>query len=135
MDRETLRALHEARAAEKDQALFYRALAAQAEAAGDAEAAERLNGLHADEQHHFSRLTARLLELGEPLADLRARGAPIASLEHWEAAARKREAGEIGRCRALLGRPLDGPTAALLREILRAEELHERMLGGKWMRA
>lgn len=129
-----MQALHEARAAEKEQALFYRSLAAQAEAAGDVEAVERLNGLHADEQHHLSRLTARLIELGEPLADLRARSAPTASLEMWEAVARERERAEVARCRALLERPLDEATAELVRAILRTEELHERLLGGKWVR-
>ncbi len=135
LDREAITALERARAAEKEQALFYRALAAQAEAAGDAEAVERLNGLHADEQHHLSRLTARLLELGEPIADLRSRPAPTAALERWESVARGREREEIERCRALLELPLDDATAALVREVLRAEELHERVLGGKWMRA
>jgi len=61
MDRDALEALHEARAAEKEQAAFYRRLAAEAEALGDDALAERLNGLHADEQHHLSRLTARSL--------------------------------------------------------------------------
>ena len=54
--------LEASRLREKAQTLFYRALAAQAIAAGDDDASERLNDLHADEQHHLSRLTARLLE-------------------------------------------------------------------------
>lgn len=135
MDRSTLDALHEARAAEKEQALFYRALAAEAEAAGDAATAERLAGLHADEQHHLSRLSARLLELGEPLADLRRVAAPTAKLEGWESVAREREAREVERCRALLDLDLDPETAALVRGILDVEELHEAQLGGKWTRA
>jgi len=135
LNEEIRRALHELRAAEKDQALFYRSLAAQAEAAGDEALAERLNGLHADEQHHLSRLTARLLELGEPLADLRSRPAPSATLEGWESTARERERAEIDRYRALLEQPLDEVTAARIREILRVEELQERELGGKWTTA
>ena len=62
--------LEQARAAEKAQALFYRALAAEAEARGNERLSERLNELHADEQHHLSRLTARLLELGATPDDL-----------------------------------------------------------------
>ncbi|HEX6938454.1 MAG TPA: ferritin-like domain-containing protein [Longimicrobiales bacterium] len=135
MDRETLDALHEARAAEKAQALFYRGLAAWAEAVGDGEMAERLNGLHADEQHHLSRLTARLLELGEPLADLRGVVAPEAPIRRWEELSREREREEVERYRALLRLALDATTAALVREILGVEEVHEERLGGKWMRA
>ncbi len=64
MTSDLIAALEEARAAEKEQALFYRALAAEAERRGDAALSERYNELHADEQHHLARLTARLLELG-----------------------------------------------------------------------
>lgn len=135
MDTETRRALHRARAAEKAQALLYRALAAQAEAAADADATERLNGLHADEQHHLSRLSARLVELGEPLEELRGIPAPPASFDGWEPLARERERAETALYEALLRLPLDEATAALAREILRVERLHESTLGGKWMQA
>ena len=99
MTDELRRALHQARAAEKEQALFYRALAAAAEERGDAALSERFNELHADEQHHLSRLTARLLELGEPLAELGARGGE-GRLETWEADARRREEDEVARYEA-----------------------------------
>ncbi|HEX7048730.1 MAG TPA: hypothetical protein VF188_00860 [Longimicrobiales bacterium] len=132
MDPDALRALHRARTAEKEQSLFYRGLAAQAEAAGEFELAERLNGLHADEQHHLSRLSARLLELGEGLEDLRALSAPTASLSHWETVAREREDAEVARYEAILALPLDDETAARIREFLRVEKLHARTLTGKW---
>ncbi len=127
-------ALNEARLAEKDQTLHYRALAGQAQQAGDGETAERLNGLLADEQHHFSRLTARLVELGAAVPD-----APLTEakpvLAGWEAEARTRELGEIERYRALLSLAADPRTRALLSEILDVERRHERTLSGKWMSA
>ena len=49
---ETLGLLEASREREKAQALFYRSLAARAEAAGDEELADRFYALHADEQHH-----------------------------------------------------------------------------------
>src|SRR4051812_11687659 len=58
---DVVQSLRAARSHEKQQALFYRALAVAAEATDEATLAERLNELHADEQHHFSRLSARLL--------------------------------------------------------------------------
>ena len=127
--------LHDARAAEKEQALFYRALAAQAEEAGDAAVSERLNGLHAVEQHHLSRLTARLAELGEPLADLSHVDAPPADLATWETVAQGREADEIARYEMLLAQGLDETTHAMIESFLEAERAHERELGGKWMDA
>ena len=135
MTDELRRALHQARAAEKEQALFYRALAAAAEERGDAALSERFNELHADEQHHLSRLTARLLELGEPLAELGARGGE-GRLETWEADARRREEDEVARYEALLARGgADTQTEALLREILDTERHHAAELGGKWTAA
>ena len=131
----TIAALREARAEEKAQTLFYRRLAGLAEAELDAETAERLNGLLADEQHHLSRLTARLLELGEEVADLRDVETPEIELEPWEAVARERERREIERYEAIAGAPLDEHTAELIDEILEAERQHERSLGGKWMQA
>ncbi|MGH7506979.1 MAG: hypothetical protein ACRELX_15085, partial [Longimicrobiales bacterium] len=107
VDTEVRAALHGAREAEKLQSLFYRALAAAAEVAGNTDDAERLNGLLADEQHHLSRLSARLLELGERLADLSAARAPDARYPDWEDGARAREADEVARYTRLLECPLD----------------------------
>ncbi|HEX8361096.1 MAG TPA: hypothetical protein VF613_13370 [Longimicrobium sp.] len=132
MDADTLTMLHEARAAEKAQALFYRALAAEAEQRGAAALAERYNDLHADEQHHLSRLTARLLELGAPLAELGGMKGELVGMDGWEPAARIREEAEIARYEALLERSPDEQTAALLREIVDTERNHARELGGKW---
>jgi rubrerythrin len=128
-------ALHAARDEEKRQSLFYRALAAAAEAAGNEEQAERLNGLLADEQHHLSRLSARLLELGERLADLSVMKTPDVRYPGWEDTARSREAAEVDRYAALLEQPLDDATAAMVREFLEAERRHAAQLGGKWMPA
>lgn len=127
--------LQRARAAEREQAQFYRALAAAAEMAGDEATAERLNGLHADEQHHLSRLTVRLVELGQALEDLSARAGGPPSLAGWEDAAREREAGEVARYEAMLRMPLDGQTAQMIAEFLEAERRHASELGGKWMEA
>lgn len=130
-----LAALHDARAAEKRQALYYRSLAARAEDAGDTDEAERLNGLVADEQHHLSRLSARLLELDERLADLSEAQAPAMPAGAWEEAARAREEEEVARYEHLLTLPLDEHTAQMLRDFLEAERRHREALGGKWMRA
>ena len=132
MDAETLTLLAEARAAEKAQALFYRALAAEAEARGDAALSERYNDLHADEQHHLSRLTARLLELGAPLVELGNMKGELVGMDGWEPAARMREEAEVLRYEALIRQPLDDHTAALLREIVNTERHHAEELGGKW---
>jgi len=132
----TLGILEEGRRRERWQTLFYRRLAAEAESRGDASAGERLNDLHADEQHHLSRLTARVLELGGTPGDLQADEAPpIPSLEAWEAEARAREDEEVSWYRAALEGGLDSETEDLLREILESEEHHARDLGGKWMSA
>lgn len=130
-----LAALVEARAAEKAQTLFYRHLAAEAEAADDALTAERLNGLLADEQHHLSRLTARLLELGQPVEDLADVEVPTAALEDWETTARARESEEIARYEAVPVDGMDDETRRLVAEILEVERTHERELGGKWTMA
>jgi rubrerythrin len=137
MDRpaaEALAALHAARRAEKEQTLFYRALAARAEDAADVVTAERLNGLLADEQHHFSRLSARLLELGEALAEFSGQVGPF-SLAEWEEAARASERAEVVRYEQLLAQPLDPRTREMIGEFLDAERQHEKVLGGKWMGA
>lgn len=123
------------RRAEKAQTAWYRSLAARAEEEGDAEASERLNGLHADEQHHLSRLTARLLELGATPEELRGVAAPAVPAHGWEAEARRREAAEVAAYEAVLQDEVDSETRALLEEILHSERQHERTLGGKWMPA
>jgi rubrerythrin len=130
-----LAGLQAARVAEKRQALFYRALAAAAEAAGDDDLSERLNGLHADEQHHLSRLTVRLVEFGQAVTDLGAESAPPVSLDTWEDLARARERDEIDRYEELLRRRIDDRTRAMLEEFIAAERAHAEALGGKWMGA
>ncbi len=129
-------ALQAARDAEREQIAWYRALAVVAERAGDDVAAERINGLLADEQHHFSRLVARLMELGA--ADrVRAAGAPATAVAwpDWESEARRRERVEIDRYQALLRVELDEQTQAMIEEFLAAERRHAEELGGKWMGA
>jgi rubrerythrin len=128
-------ALEEARAAEKEQALFYRALAAEAEDRGDAAMSERFNDLHADEQHHVSRLSARLLELGAGLADIAGLTGERVGMDAWEAPARAREAAEVQRYERLLTGALDPDTRALIEEILDTERHHAAELGGKWTTA
>lgn len=132
---EVIAALEQARVAEKAQALFYRALAASAEERGDTDAAERLNGLLADEQHHLSRISARLLELGSAPGPLTAFLAGAPALNVWEAEARVREREEIARYEALLALPLDSRTRSMIEEFIAAERGHEAELGGKWMEA
>ena len=135
MSEDTMLRLHAARAAEKEQALFYRSLTGQAEDQGDAPLAERLNGLLADEQHHLSRLTARLLELGQVVEDLGDMAVPDVDLGGWEPVARERETGEVARYEGLMSVPLDDVTRGLIEDILTTERNHERELGGKWMMA
>jgi rubrerythrin len=127
--------LHQGRSRESLQTRFYRALSGSAEDRGDHRVAERLNELLADEQHHLSRLSARLLELGESLTDDRT--APAATdWEGWEEVARAREGEEIAWYeRALASGVLDDRTEALFEEILESERKHQEELGGKWMSA
>ncbi len=135
MSADPLRALEVCREAEKEQALFYRALAAQAEEDGDGELGQRFHDLHADEQHHLSRLTARMLELGgqpRSLDHLRAQPAP---LEGWEPLARRREQDEVKRYRVFLEQDLDPATRAVVEGILEVERHHAEELGGKWTMA
>jgi rubrerythrin len=132
---DTIRLLHEARLAEKRQALYYRALAAAAEDVGDDDLSERLNGLHADEQHHLSRLTVRLVELEEAVDDIGDEIAPDVRLSGWEADARAREQGEIARYDDLLDHQLDDKTRHMIRQFAEAEREHAAALGGKWMGA
>jgi rubrerythrin len=136
MRKAVLMQLHAARAAERDQSLFYRALAGEAELRGDAALSERLNGLHADEQHHVSRLSARLLELGEALEELPPPSLPEVALDEWEPLAQERERVEAERYDSLLAHgELDEQTRRMLEEFLGAEQHHGRTLGGKWMGA
>lgn len=128
--------LREARRREKSMTLFYRALAAAAEDEGREGDAERLNELHADEQHHLSRLTARLLELGATPESLREMERPEVDLDRWEVEAREREAAEIAYYRGWLDDDLeDATTREVVNEILESELHHHRDLGGKWMPA
>jgi hypothetical protein len=97
-------------------------------------AADRLNGLLADEQHHYSRLSARLLELDQPVPDVIVDPDTPAFAE-WEDVAREREQREIERYRSLLSLDADARTAVMIREFLAAELRHAEELGGKWMGA
>jgi D-sedoheptulose 7-phosphate isomerase len=130
-----IEALVRLRREEKAQTLWYRALAARAEEAGEATDAERFNGLHADEQHHLSRITARLLEWGEVPEDLRGIPAPLLPAGPTDEAVRGREEGEIAAYEAVLALDLDKATRALIEEIITSERHHARVLGGKWMPA
>jgi len=126
--------LNEGRRREREQAAFYRFLAGDAELADDTATAERLNELLADEQHHVSRLTARLLEMGESLEE--EAGTPeIPPLGDWEDAARGREAEEVAWYETAIRRATDRDTVAILREILMSERHHHDRLAGKWMPA
>jgi rubrerythrin len=126
--------LQEGRHRECGQALFYRVLAGEAELAGDQAAAERLNELLADEQHHVSRLTARILELGgTPLQ--REVSPDVPELARWEPVARRREETEVAWYEDALGRVEDRATRAVLKEILESERHHREELSGKWMSA
>jgi len=134
-DAAVLAALAAARQAEREQCRFYRGLAADAELQGDAETAERLNELLADEQHHFSRITARVLELGVSLSEAGPERLPAVKLSEWEWSARPREEAEVERYRALLALELDERTRGVIEEIFEVEQRHARALGGKWMLA
>ncbi len=126
----------EARRREKARTRTYRSLAAAAEDAGRLETSERLNGLHADEQHHLSRLTARLLELGGTPEPLPGGLMDDVHLNDWEGHAREAEAEEIAFYESFLAEPfVDGDTREILEEILASERLHLKHLGGKWMSA
>lgn len=128
--------LESSRRREKEQTLYYRALAARAEEIGRPDDSERLNGLHADEQHHLSRLTARVLELGAHPADLRDVRRPEPEFEAWEDAARQRESEEVRWYQNVLDENgLDGETRRVIEEILDSERRHREALGGKWMSA
>ena len=126
--------LREALSQEHAQTRYYRELAARAEDANRSEDAERLYALLADEQHHVSRLTARLLELGESAQD--PASAPVAVPGGpWEADARHREDMEVAWYEGALRSVGDRTTRAIFREILASERRHREVLGGKWMPA
>ena len=125
-------ALETLRAAEKAQAAHYRRLAAIAEDEGDEATAQRLHDLHADEQHHVSRLTARLVELGQTPEDLRSPASASAGLDGWEDVARTLEREEISRYEQFLTREMDPETRSLAEGILQVEIHHRDELAGKW---
>lgn len=125
-------ALEALRFAEKEQAVNYRRLSVLAETDGDEATAQRLHDLHADEQHHLSRLTARLIELGHTPRPLPAGPVAEASLQEWESAARDREDGEVRQYELLLAGELDPVTRGLLEGILEVERHHREELAGKW---
>jgi len=124
--------LESLRRAEKEQALLYRRLGALAETVGDEELAQRFHDLHADEQHHLSRLTARLLELGGRPVDLGDIRVGAATLDGWETLVHQRETLEVQRYREAIERPSDEATRSLLLDILGVEERHLTGRGGKW---
>lgn len=132
---EIIEVLEACRERERAQTRFYRALAAQAAHREDDALSERLNELHADEQHHLSRLTARLLELGVRPRDLPGPEVDSVSLDEWEGEARAREWGEVHWYQGLVESDVDGETRRLFEEILESERRHRDVLGGKWMPA
>ena len=126
-------ALHEARALEKEQAQFYRVLGMQAEEHGNLEDVEALNGMLADEQHHLSRLSVRLVELGAELAPLSDEHLPSEALyPKWREIARIRERKEIDRYEQMLQLDLDPETFRMIEGFLDAERQHEQHLAGKY---
>jgi rubrerythrin len=126
-------ALHEARALEKEQAQFYRVLSSQAEERSNPEDIEALHELLADEQHHLSRLSVRLVELGEELAPLSDAIMPSdAIFDSWRDVARIRERKEIARYEEILKLELDEETARMIQSFLETERQHEVHLAGKY---
>jgi len=128
-------AIEAMRLAEKAQAMFYRRLAALAEVENRPDEAQRLHDLHADEQHHLSRLSALLIEMGETPADVGSARAPEVSLEGWEEEARRREQEEVDAWERFLAADLDAHSRALAESIIEVERLHRDQLGGKWTMA
>jgi rubrerythrin len=132
---EVLAALENSRQKEKDQTSFYRVLAVLAELAGDEALSERFNALLADEQHHLSRLTARMFELGGTPEKFEETISPPSTLEGWEAVAKAREDDEVSWYEHLMEKGGDPPSMEVFREILESEKRHARDLAGKWMSA
>ena len=130
------RVLAEARRRERAQTRFYRHLAAEADLSGESALAERFNELHADEQHHLSRITARMLELElDPGGGAEEEVQAAPTLEGWLEVAREREKAEVRWYEEALSEPLDPETRRVLEEILESERHHRRDVGGKWMPA
>jgi rubrerythrin len=130
-----LKLLQRCRMRERVQAHFYRSLAAEAEERGEDEISERLNGLHADEQHHLSRLTARILELGAVPDDLAGVEQVPVHFDEWAEVARRREEDEVSGYEEILANVIDTETRRIVEEILESELHHRKELGGKWMPA
>jgi rubrerythrin len=128
-------ALEAARRSEKQQALTYRGMAARAEAANLAELAQRFHDLHADEQHHLSRLTARLLELGVQPSNLDGVAPVSLPPQGWEEEVRSREQAEIRLYEEILRGEIDPATRRLIETIIEVEVSHFSELGGKWTMA
>lgn len=126
-----IHALRAARAAEKEQALFYRALSVEAENRQLLMDIEALNGLLADEQHHLSRITVRLVELGYEPGELNVR-TPECEFNGWRDAAQIREREEVARYEGILALPLDDETRIAITNILEVERAHAAHLGGKY---
>ena len=127
--------LQEGRQRERAQALFYRFLSGDAESSGDVQTAERLNELLADEQHHVSRLTARILELGVTPRHADVPLPEVPTMAGWEDAARAREEDEVRWYTEALQRVDDPGTRSILQAILNSERHHRDELAGKWMPA
>jgi len=135
MSEKILALLEASRKREKQQTQVYRALAIRAESGGEEALVERFNDLHADEQHHLSKLTARVLELGGSLADIGAESAQVPELRGWEDLVRSREEAEVVWYEEALAEELDSTTRKIFQEILDSERNHARELAGKWMSA
>jgi len=135
MTEAVLTLLEESRRREKAQALFYRRLAARSGVSGQAALVDRFNDLHADEEHHLSRLTARVFELDGVPEEVSGGEEEIPALDAWEKAARAREEAEVEWYRRVLEEPMDPETKRVFQEILESEEHHARELAGKWMSA
>lgn len=135
MAEQTVALLESCRKRERMQTQFYRGLVALAQEAGDAGLSERFNELLADEQHHLSRVTARILELGGIPGTFQDPLPAAPSLEEWEKEASVREEEEVAWYSGALTKALDDRSKEILREILISEREHARALGGKWISA
>jgi rubrerythrin len=130
-----LTVLEGSRQREKHQTSFYRVLAVLAELAGDEALSERFNALLADEQHHLSRLTARILELGGTPGGFGDSILLPSTLKGWEGLARVREEEEVSWYAQVIEGGVDPQSRVILQEILDSEQRHAQELGGKWMSA
>lgn len=132
MNRDLTSGIEALRRAKKAQTVFYRRLAVEAEDGGDEAMAQRLHELHADEQHHLSRLTARLVELGHVPAEFEHPAEVEVGLDGWEPIGRQREIATIEGLEAFLRAELDPTTRALVESIVEVDRHHCERLGGKW---